>query len=99
VLTDLFFNIFKTFLTRSLQSRAQSTAVHMGHNNFIFIDTLQRCESVSVSMFDGLAFAFHKKLESYVVLVPSINPKAGYFSTALKEPIVTLTLRHHCETQ
>ncbi|WZZ58409.1 hypothetical protein YC2023_058516 [Brassica napus] len=22
--------------------------------------------------------------------------QAGYFSTALKEPIVTLTLRHHC---
>ena len=48
--------------------------------NFIFIDTLLGCECVSVSLFDGLDFAFHKKLESYgsdqkVVFITSIIPK------------------------
>ncbi|KAH0875498.1 hypothetical protein HID58_072860, partial [Brassica napus] len=48
--------------------------------NFLQLCIILYCESVSVSLFDGLAFAFPKKLESYgsepkVVLVPSINPK------------------------
>ncbi|CAN6860972.1 unnamed protein product [Brassica oleracea] len=60
---------------------------------------LERDVYVGVSLFDGLAFAFHTQIESYgsapkVILVTSINPRAAYFLTGTS----ILTLRQLSET-